>query len=140
MISFEEVRQVGIAAYNDVHVVSFPTIPVNYPDRIVVDLEHQVDPFVSVELEFNPASQTALGERELFVSGFLRLYHYTKDGTGTSASLVYVDDVNEELALKNINNVWFGAPDILDVVSFPGWKGKLVGLEFKVSDGVSCST
>lgn len=138
MISLEEIRQTVIASFKAAHEVSYSGTLVNYPNFVVVDLENQKAPFVSVELELTDTSQSALGEREITGQGVLRVYFYYRDGTGMSGSFSYADSLNNNLGMTWLAGIYYQAANVLDVVSFPGWAGKLLEFKFDVVDGVEC--
>ena len=138
MISLEEVRSTVVAAFKSAHEVSYSGVLVNYPNYVVVDLEHQRAPFVSIEMELTDTSQAAIGEREITAQGVLRVYYYYRDGTGMSGAFSYIDAMNDNLGMMWLGGVYYQSAKVLDVVSFPGWKGKLLEFKFAVVDGVEC--
>ena len=64
----EDVRQSVVGAFKSVQDTYYPTTLVNYPNITVVDLEHQVDPFVSLSLDLSKATQAALADKVLIVA------------------------------------------------------------------------
>lgn len=138
MISLEEVRQTAIGHFNTAHNVSYAGTLVNYPNLVVVDLEHQVVPFVSVEINFRNTSQSELGQKEILAQGELVAYFYVRDGEGSAAGLRYADELNELLGMELKGEIYYQAASVLDVVTFPGWKGKMIAFKFDVVRGVDC--
>jgi len=57
MISLEEIRQVVTQEFKTAHDLAYPNILVNYPNFLVVDIEHQVQPFVNINIDFGETSR-----------------------------------------------------------------------------------
>jgi len=135
MISLEEVRQTVIGAFQTIH-EAHSSLLVNYPNFVVVDIEHQKDPFISVELDLKDISQAAIGERELLIPGILRVYFYYRDGQGSSGSYSYTDMLNTYLGMTQIDAIWYHAAKPMTVKTFPGWLGTMNTLRFDVVKGL----
>ncbi len=138
MISLETVRQTIASNFQTAHTVGYSTTLVNYPNLVVVDLERQEDPFVSVEIELERTPQAAIGEREILVHGDLRAYFYYRIGTGTSDSLTYADALNEQLGMQLLGEIYFQAVQTMRVHTFPGWEGLMCMFSFDVVAGIDC--
>ncbi len=138
MLSLEEVRQVVMTTFKSVHDVYYPTMLVNYPNFVVVDLEHQIDPFITVELDFDKTPQAALGEKEINVHGTLIVYFYYRIGTGMSGAYDYTDTLNEYLGMSLIDSIKYQAVSVNNIVSFPGWEGVMNSVVFDVVKGLEC--
>ncbi len=138
MISVEEVRQEIISVFKTAHDIAYPSILVNYPNYLVVDLEHQEDPFVSVGLDLNETPVAALGEREILVNGTLILYYYYREGSGVAGAFSYTDFINSELGMRLENAIQYHAVKSLGIQSFPGWGGRMNSLPFDVVRSIAC--
>ena len=134
MNNLEEVRQVVIGAFKTAHGVSYSTTLVNYPNFVVVDLERQEDPFVSLELSIKP-ERAAVGEMDTWIEGTVSVIYYFREGQGSSGAYEYTDMLNNSLAMETINDVYYDVIQPFNVVSFPGWKGVMNEMKFKVVDG-----
>ncbi len=137
MVYLEDVRKSVMSTFHAAHIINYSATPVNYPNLLVVDIEHQLDPFVSVDLEFRNTSRASLGEREIFVNGALIVYYYCQDNTGSTAAMQYSDFLNDSIAMRVIDSVAYQAVQVVDIVTFPGWVGKMNTLVFDVVDS-SC--
>ena len=135
MNNLEEVRQVVIGAFKTAHGVSYSTTLVNYPNFVVVDIENQVDPFVSVELDLRKVERSSIGEKDTWIEGTVSAIFYFREGKGSSGSLEYTDMLNNSIAMETINNIYYDVIRPLNVVTFPGWKGVMNDIKFKVVDG-----
>jgi hypothetical protein len=129
----EDVRQSVIGAFQTAHAVSYSATKVNYPNLVVVDLEHQAAPFVSVELDLSAVTKAALGDSELLVPGVLQVYFYYRQGTGTLDAFKYTDSMNANLCMRQIGSVYYHAVKPIPVTTFPAWVGMLNYIKFDVS-------
>lgn len=132
MISIEEVRQVVIAEFQRVHNLAYSATAVNYPNRRVVDIEHQRLPFVDVAILFDKAAQAAIGEEEIFVAGRLTPIFYYQEGRGGQGYLSYTDMLNQELGTEVLNSVHYHVARPITVITYPGWVGCANDIKFEV--------
>jgi len=139
MISLEEVRQSVVAAFKDVHDTHYSSTLVNYPNFTVVDLEHQTDPFVNVELDFTNTEQAALGEKEIYVHGILYVTFYFRDGSGMSGAYSYTDMLNQYLGMSVFNSIGYQAAKVINIQTFPGWQGSMNQIPFDIVTEANCS-
>ncbi len=138
MILVEEVRQEIISTFKAAQDTAYPSMLVNYPNYLVVDLEHQEEPFVTVGLDLVETPVAALGEREILVKGTLILYYYYREGTGVSSAFTYTDFINAELGMKLVNAIQYHAVKSNTFQAYPGWGGRMTVLSFDVVSSVSC--
>lgn len=138
MISIEEVRQESLIAFKAVHDANFPSTLVNYPNHVVVDIEKQSDPFVSVSLDLTGMERAAIGEREILVPGSLNVYFYYRTGTGTSDAYTYSDMLNQYLGMTQVGALQFRAVQLITVQTFPEWEGLLNTIRFDVVKALAC--
>ena len=138
MISVDQVRIELVSAFKAVHEANYPSVPANYPNLTVVDIERQRDPFVSVDIDITNMMQAALGERELLVPGFLNVYYYLRTGTGTTLAYQYTDMLNEYLGMTQIGALRFRPVVLRKIQTFPGWEGFMNSLQFDVVQSVTC--
>lgn len=138
MISLEEVRQAVIGNFQTVHEAQYPTTLAEYPNFSVVDIEHQKEPFVKVELDLKDIEQAAIGERELLVPGVLRVYFYYREGQGMSGAYSYTDALNTYLGMTQIGAIWYHAAKPMNIKTFPGWEGCLNTIKFDVVKNLVC--
>ena len=132
MISLEEVRQVVTREFKLAHEAAYPTMLVNYPNFLVVDIEHQVDPFINISIDFGDTSRAAMGEREIMGQGTLVVIFYYKEGGGTSGAYSYTDFLNTALSMQELNSLYYSAASTIPIQTFPGWKGIMNRLAFEV--------
>jgi hypothetical protein len=132
MISLEEVRQVVTAEFQRVHELNYPTMPVDYANFQVVDVEHQRLPFVVFDLRIDESARGELGEREIFVRGTLSPIFYYMQGRGGQGHLEYMDMLNRELGMQILNSVHYHAVRPTQVSTFPGGGGALNSIKFDV--------
>ena len=129
----EDVRASVLGAFQTAHAVGYAATKVNYPNLVVVDLEHQRDPFVSVELDLSKVEKAALGDTELLVPGVLQVYFYYREGTGTSGAFSYTDSLNTNLCMQQHGAIYYHVVKPMPVTTFPAWVGLLNYIKFDVS-------
>lgn len=135
----DDVRAAVISNFKTVHDTYFPAMKVNYPNLNVVDLERQVDPFVSLYLDLSKLQRAALGEKELLVPGSLYVSFYFKENTGTKASSQYTDMLNNALGMKQVGFIYYREVRPMEIKTFPGWVGTMNHLMFDVNRSVTGS-
>lgn len=138
MILFDEVRREVFAAIKAAHEANYPAMKANYPNLTVVDIEHQEDPFISVELDLSGVRRTALGEREMLVPGRVDVNYYYREGTGSSGAWAYADTLNDILGMVQIGSILFRNVQPIQIQTFPGWKGLQCGLMFDIVPALAC--
>jgi len=138
MISVEEVRQEIITTFKAAQNSFYPSMLVNYPNYMVVDIEHQEEPFVTVGLDLTETPVAALGEREILVNGSLFLFYYYRTGTGVASSFTYTDFVNMQLGMKLEGAIQYQAVHSAIFQDIPGWDGRVTTLPFIVVSSISC--
>jgi len=137
MISVEEVRQEILTAFKTIHDANSSYL-VNYPNLKIVDIERQRDPFVEVELDFTGITHAAIGEKEILIPGFFNVYFNYRNGTGTSASTLYTDILNQHLSLEQFGDIQFGENKPMSVEFIPGWQGVMNNIRFDITQNPSC--
>ncbi len=140
MISLDDVREETLTVFKAVHDAYHPTVLVNYPNFVVVDIENQEDPFVSVELSMVNSVQAAMGEREILVPGTLTATYYFREGKGLSSAYVYTDTLNNYIGMTQVGALYFHAVQPMDVQTFPGWKGVMNSIRFDVVKELLCQS
>jgi len=120
-MTFEELRETIMAAFQAAHDTSYPTTLVDYPNRPKVDVETQVNPWVRVELAINNQKQLCLGSDFTRVSGWLYIVTNVQTGEGTRWQTQYTDFLDTNFSLKTINEILFRELVPLPGVSYPAW-------------------
>ena len=134
MISLEEVRQVVTAEFKRVHEISYSATLVNYENVVVVDIEHQSEPFVSFSMAFDDTSRFAIGETERFAIGRLSPIFYYQEGGGGQGKFDYMDILSNELCFQTLNSIYYDKLDPTPVKNLPGWAGAMGQITFHVVD------
>ena len=137
MLSLEDVRQKVVAAVKTVHDANYATTLFNPPNFNVVDLEKQVVPFTSLELEFD-SDRAAMGARDILLSGNVYVNFYFRDGKGLSGAYAYTDMLNDNLGMLLIDTIQYSAVRTFNIQTFPGWKGVSNSIKFTSGQGSGC--
>ena len=128
---FEDLRQKLMGAYSSAHDVSYPTLPVNYPGKILYDPGERPDPFVVVAIRFDKPKQMNLGQRDLKVSGDLMVQYFYRPGTGFSQSTEFSDFLLDKLSMRTISGIVFKELATYNDAGMEGWEGTLNVVPFQ---------
>ena len=128
---FEDVRTKLITMYQTAHAVSYSTVPVNYPDRIIFDPSTSNSPFVALNIRFNKPKQMNMGQRTIRVSGDLLLQYFYRQGTGMKQSTTYSDFLFSAIALRTISGIVFKELSPYTDAGMEGWEGTLNVVPFQ---------
>lgn len=132
--SVESTRNTIITAFKALHTANFPTIPVNYPNFLTVDLENYTgNYFVSVEISVGETIETAaLSGGENDVKGRLSVSTIHKIGTGTAGSGPYTDMLKNYFQGNTISNIHYSSMKIAEISPYPGYVGRMNIISFRV--------
>jgi hypothetical protein len=122
---FEDFRTKVMTVYSTLHGVAYPTVLVNYPNRINYDPEGHTDPFVIFSIVFNKTRQLSLGQRDLQLSGRLLLHYLFRPGTGSKQSAQYSDFILDKIALRTLSGIVFQELTPYTDSKLEGWDGTL---------------
>ena len=136
--AINDIRDSVLGVFKVAHLAEYSTTLVNFPNKVVVDIEKQKDPFVSVDLDFERIEQSALGEDDILAIGALQVYFYFREGTGVMEAFKYYDSISAAIANQVNDSLFFEPAQIITVQTFPGWVGKMCTFRFQLVEGVSC--
>lgn len=128
---FEDLRSKLSTALDTYLSASYPTLPVNYPNRIAVDPEGRTDPFVQAYFIFSPARQINLGQRCIRVEGSMNLTYFYRPGTGVKGSAQFSDFLVDKFGLRTINGIVFRTVTPYYNAGMTGWEGTLNVVPFQ---------
>ncbi|MFA5436190.1 MAG: hypothetical protein WC372_09155 [Candidatus Neomarinimicrobiota bacterium] len=120
-MTFEEFRQTIIGVFKTAHDTSYPATLVDYPNQQVVDVEHQKDPWVRLELVTNDNRQMCFGQSFTRVSGWLYIAVNVLPNSGTKWQTQYTDFLDSQFSLQVIQGITFKELVPLPGVLYPAW-------------------
>jgi len=130
MKALNDVRKSLLSAFQSFHEANYPELKVNYPNLVVVDIEHQLDPFISLEIHFDNLDQATLHDDELEITGRFVVYYYFRFGKGTQGALEYTDALNQQFCQRIVGELWLRPARPYNISTFPGWSGVLNSIPF----------
>lgn len=132
MISLEDIRDTVITSFRTLHNASYSTVPVNYPNFFVVDLEHFTGNFfVNVNLNYGyDVSISDLGSGSSVVRGTLEVSTVTKFGTGTKNVSTYSNMLMSNFLSKTLSGVNYTRMRSYQISPYPGYTGIMNVIEF----------
>lgn len=128
---FEDLRTKLATAVDTLIDASYPSLPVNYPNRLAVDPEGRTEPFVQVYFIFAPVRQINLGQRVVRVDGSLNFTYFYRPGTGTAASSAFSDFLVDKFGLRTITGITFRTVSPYYNAGMEGWEGTLNVVPFQ---------
>lgn len=128
---FDDFRTKLFKAYEDLHAASYPALLVNYPGIIVVDPEHQTDPFVVVGAVFSKTKQMDLGSRSVIIRGELLVHYYFRPGTGSKHAANFSDFLLDKISMRTISGIKFKELTPYPIKGEEGWEGTLNVVPFQ---------
>ena len=120
-MTFEEFREIIVGIFQTAHESNYPTVLVEYPNRLRVDVEKYEDPWVRLELVINSHKQLCFGQTFTRVSGWLYLATYVRTGEGTKWQTQYSDFLDSNFSLQVISDITFKELHPLPGVGYPAW-------------------
>lgn len=129
---FEDLRQKLITAYKTAHDVSYAGLPVNYPNRTVVDPEGRSDPFVVFGVVLTKNKQLEMGARNLRITGELLVTYHYRPGSGSSGSTNFSDFLMYTFGLRTITGITFREVSPYNSAGQEGWEGTLNVIPFTI--------
>lgn len=132
MISLEDIRDTVITSFRTLHNASYPTVPVNYPNFFVVDLEHFTGSFfVNVNINYGYDVWIAdLGSGNNIIKGTLEVSTVTKYGTGTKAMSTYSNMLMTNFLSKTLSGINYTRMRTYQISPYPGYTGIMNIIEF----------
>lgn len=110
-MTHNEARTLIITALDTALQTTLPTLPVFYENVSRVPMDTVGNAFLKVELDFTGSKQASIEITPLTRNdGELCLWHFQKEGTGTSALLARVDAINAEMKYLTLAGLQLCAP------------------------------
>jgi len=132
MKAIEEVRQAVMTLFKTLHTTNYPTMLVNYPNRVSVDTENLTAPFISVEITAGgDVVLDDLGSRDVRIEGLILINYLQAIGRGTTGSAAYSDMLNAGMCNQKIGGVTYGGLKIYNVSPAPGIVGQSNKITFQ---------
>jgi len=129
----EEVRSTVMSLFKSLHTGAYPAMLVNYPNLLAVDIEHQTDPFISVEITAGETSDIDyLGsEGDVIIEGSILINYLIPLGKGTTGAASYSDLLKNNIANKRLSGITYGPLRVFSVSPYPGIVGQCNKISFR---------
>lgn len=142
MNKFSEVKQILMTAFQVAHAKAHAAVLVDYPNRQIVDIDNQEDPFVKLFV-FSPNTELASltgDDIEVAIEGTLYVEYYFPTGSGTKSSEIYTDMLNEEFAGQTFSGVSVDPvkATVINNGNLVDWEGVMNSLHFRTSANKVC--
>ena len=125
MISLDEVRSTIIETIKNLHATNYSTIPINYPNKFVVDLENFAGAFfVTVSVNYGDTLvATDITGTNAEVYGTVTVSTVFKTNTGLNGTTLYSNMLLGGLLFKTISGVNYVDMKSVEINPYPGYKG-----------------
>jgi len=130
-MTFEDARAASYARLDGYWPAAHPTIPVQYENRLLVDVAERAEPYVTCAAVFNDSEQMSLGEDgPTRYYGALWLTVYVKENQGVKDSLGYLEELAQLFKRKIFSGVHTETPIPVPGVPRDGWYVQAVRVPF----------
>ena len=125
MISLDEVRSTIIETIKNLHAANYSAIPINYPNKFVVDLENFTGTFfVTVSVNYGGTLvATDITGTNAEVYGTVTVSTVFKTNTGLNGTTLYSNMLLSSLLFKTISGVNYVDMKSVEINPYPGYKG-----------------
>lgn len=127
---YETIRVDLTTLVADFHTTHYPTTEINYPNKLITDVEHAVNPFVRVEIGAS-MRRIALGTKCFKIEGRLVLNFFARKNSGSRVFSTYTDKLVDYFSVKVLNGIIFQevTPTANKILS--GWDGEMNVIPFE---------
>jgi hypothetical protein len=134
-VDYETARQAIYTRLKTAWDADYPTVPIQWENRLRVDLLQQVLPFISCDVVFDDGYQAAMEIDPLMrYSGCVHLGVYVREHEGTALQNTYLWYLGELFKVAIFSGVRTRAPVPQRPEIFEGWVRKSLRIEFWFDD------
>lgn len=134
-MKFEDARAAIFARLNTYWAAAHPTIPVDYENRMQVDLATQVPPFITCELALNDGAQVSIEAAPVVrYAGAIYLAVWVREGGGSKQALELLGELSDQFKTTRFSGVTTQAPRPLPAQHKVGWLAYAVRVPFWFDD------
>jgi len=124
MTPYESTRNKLYTLINTFHQANYSTTEINYPKRFITDVEHAVNPFITVEFSMN------LKGRELSytcyrLGGQLALNYFARANSGSKIFTDFTDKMTDFFNCKTLDTITFFEVVPYSNKNIPGFDGEM---------------
>jgi hypothetical protein len=133
---FEDARAAIVTQFKTYWDANHSTVPVQYENRDLVDIEKQTAPYVCCEVIFNDGFAASIGDTPMArYPGAVWLSVHTKEGEGTKLGNQWLGALADLFKAKMLGGlVYTGIARPVPARLFKGWYVQAVRIPFRVHD------
>ena len=132
MEPYEDTRQKIETLVKSFHDTDYPSMEVNYQDRMITDVENVFGEFVTVELDMKLKHLDMQVNRCVRVNGQLVLNHFNVKGKGSKVFTTYSDAFQNFMGLKTLLEITFYEVNPFSNKNLDGFDGRMNIVEFEI--------
>ena len=135
MMTYELARQAIYTRLNDAWTVDYPSVPIQWENRLRVDLFQQTAPFIGCEVLFDGAQQASIEYAPIHrYTGSIFLTVFVKEHEGSAVQNTYLTYLTDLFKSTTFGSVNTKAAVPLPPALFEGWWRKSVAVGFWFDD------
>ena len=130
MNAYESMRVDLMTLVKSFHTTYYSTTEVNEPKRLITDVEHATQPFVTVEIVMK-MHRISLSNKCFSVGGRLILNFFARKNSGSKVFSDYTDKLSDYFGTQIINGITFREVVPISNKLIPGFDGEMNSIEFE---------
>ena len=132
MSNYNATRETIITLLKTFHTASYSSMDVNYPGRMITDVEQATDPFVTVEISMKSEDMGLPSKNCVRIEGMLILNHFARKNSGSKVFYDYSDALMDYLGLETLESISFYEVQLYENSGIPGFDGKMNTVRFTI--------
>jgi hypothetical protein len=131
MTTFEDVRQAAVTKLKTYMDATYPTVIVDYENRLRVDLLQQTQPFLTFEVEFNDGEQASIENNPIHrYSGAFCMAVFVREQEGSALQNTYLQALSDQFKTTSFSGVNTRTAKPMPGEGWRGWWKKGIRVPF----------
>ena len=131
-MSYDTTRDKLMVLIKAFHLANYSSLEVNYPKRMITDVEKTKDPFVTIELPMKRKAQGIIARHCVSVEGILIFNHFAVKNSGSKVFNDYSDALFDYFGLQTLSSITFYEVQQYDNSGIPGFDGIMNTVNFDI--------
>jgi len=133
MSVYDTTRETIYTLINAFHVASsYTSLEINFPGRMITDVENMFDPFVHIELDMSMKDMSLPSRHCVRVEGMLSFNHFARKNSGAKIFNAYTDALMDYFGLRTLDSITFLEVQPYSNKNIEGFDGKMNSVMFSI--------
>ncbi len=132
MSNYNTTREKLMTLVKTFHDTNYATMEVNYPGRMITDVEQAQDPFVTMEISMTSENMCLPSRNTVRIEGQLVLNHLAREGNGSKIFNDYTDLLMDYLGLRTLDSINFYEVQPYNNKNIRGFDGVMNSVMFDI--------